>query len=48
MWFQVTGRECDEPAGKDFAGQHLNLLYPCPANTDEQNPNIGHLLEHSR
>ena len=36
----VQGRECDEPAGKTILGIYTNLLYPCPANTDEQNPNI--------
>jgi hypothetical protein len=36
----VQGRECDEPAGKVLFGIYVNLLYPCPANTDEQNPNI--------
>ena len=40
LWFQVAGRECDEPAGKTLLGIYTNLLYPCPANTDEQNPNI--------
>jgi hypothetical protein len=38
--FLVQGRECDAPAGKTVVGVHTNLLYPCPANTDEQNPNI--------
>lgn len=36
----LQGRECDEPAGKTVLGIFTNLLYPCPANTDEQNPNI--------
>ncbi|HLY81923.1 MAG TPA: hypothetical protein VKQ71_03005 [Acidimicrobiales bacterium] len=36
----VQGRECDEPAGKTILGNYANLLYPCPANTDEQNPNL--------
>lgn len=36
----LQGRECDEPAGKTVLGIYANLLYPCPANTDEQNPNI--------
>ncbi|MGI8864528.1 MAG: hypothetical protein ACR2JH_09055 [Solirubrobacteraceae bacterium] len=40
VWLQVTGRECDEPAGKTILGIYANLLYPCPANTDEQNPKI--------
>ena len=40
VWLQVAGRECDEPAGKVILGVFANLLYPCPANTDEQNPNI--------
>jgi hypothetical protein len=40
VWFQVAGLECDEPAGKTVLGVYTNLLYPCPANTDEQNPNI--------
>jgi|GEM_PF-6152795 len=40
VWFQVQGRECDEPAGKTVLGVYAHLLYPCPANTDEQNPNI--------
>ncbi len=35
----IQGRECDEPAGKLLFGIFANLLYPCPANTDEQNPN---------
>jgi hypothetical protein len=40
VWFQVAGRECDEPAGATILGIHTNILSPCPANTDEQNPNI--------
>jgi hypothetical protein len=36
----VQGRECDEPAGTTVLGIPANLLYPCPANTDERNPNI--------
>jgi hypothetical protein len=40
VWVQVAGLECDEPAGKMLFGMFANLLYPCPANTDEQNPNI--------
>jgi len=36
----VQGRECDEPAGRTVLGVQANLLYPCPANTDELNPNI--------
>jgi hypothetical protein len=40
LWLQVQGRECDEPAGKTILGIYANLLSPCPANTDEQNPNI--------
>jgi hypothetical protein len=40
VWFQVAGRECDEPAEKTILGIYTNLLSPCPANTDEQNPNI--------
>jgi hypothetical protein len=36
----IQGRECDEPAGKMVFGIEANLLYPCPANTDEQNPNL--------
>jgi hypothetical protein len=40
VWLQVAGRECDEPAGKTILGIYANLLYPCPANTDEENPNI--------
>jgi hypothetical protein len=36
----VQGRECDEPAGRTVVGIYANLLYPCPANTDELNPNI--------
>jgi hypothetical protein len=36
----VTGLECDEPAGKRVLGVYANLLYPCPANRDEQNPNV--------
>jgi hypothetical protein len=44
VWLQVNGRECDEPAGKTLFGLYANLLYPCPANTDEQNPDIFQLL----
>jgi hypothetical protein len=40
VWFEVTGRECDEPAGKVVLGVFAHLLYPCPANLDEMNPNI--------
>jgi hypothetical protein len=40
LWLLVQGRECDEPAGKTLFGVYANLLYPCPANRDEQNPNI--------
>jgi hypothetical protein len=40
VWLQVAGRECDEPAAKVVLGIYANPLYPCPANTDEQNPNI--------
>jgi hypothetical protein len=40
VWLQVAGRECDEPAGKTVVGVFAHLLYPCPANTDEQNPNL--------
>jgi hypothetical protein len=40
IWLQVNGRECDEPAGKTVLGEYANLLYPCPPNRDEQNPNI--------
>jgi hypothetical protein len=40
VWLQVSGRECDEPAGKTVFGVYANLLYPCPKNTDEQNPNV--------
>jgi hypothetical protein len=36
----VQGRECDEPAGTTVLGIQANLLYPCPANTDERNPNL--------
>ena len=36
----VQGRECDEPAGNRILGVFANLLYPCPANTDEQNPDL--------
>src|SRR5205085_4056546 len=45
VWLQVNGRECDEPAGKTLIGLYANLLYPCPANTDEQNPNILDLFD---
>jgi hypothetical protein len=40
IWFQVQGRECDEPANKTILGVFAHLLYPCPANQDEQNPNL--------
>jgi hypothetical protein len=36
----VAGRECDEPTGKYVFGVYAHLLYPCPANTDEQNSNV--------
>jgi hypothetical protein len=36
----VQGRECDEPAGTTVLTVFAHLLYPCPANTDEQNPDI--------
>jgi hypothetical protein len=41
---QLTGRECDEPGGTTVLGIQANLVYPCPANTTEQNPNILALL----
>jgi hypothetical protein len=44
VWLQLAGRECDEPAGNTVLGIHTNLLYPCPANTDELNPNILNLF----
>jgi hypothetical protein len=44
LWLQLTGRECDEPGGKMVLGIYANLVYPCPANTTEQNPNIYKLL----
>jgi hypothetical protein len=44
LWFQVSGRECDEPGGTTVVGIFANLVYPCPANTTEQNPNIYALL----
>jgi hypothetical protein len=40
VWFQVDGRECDQPAGRVVVGIATNPVYPCPANTDELNPNI--------
>jgi hypothetical protein len=40
FWLQMSGRECDAPAGVTILGIFTNLLYPCPANTDEQNPDI--------
>jgi hypothetical protein len=45
VWFQVAGLECDEPAGNTVLGIHTSLLYPCPANTDEQNPNIFKIFD---
>ncbi len=42
--FLVQGRECDEPAGTTLFGIYANLVYPCPANTDEINPNIYDLF----
>lgn len=36
----VQGRECDEPGGKVILGIFAHVLYPCPVNTDEQNPNL--------
>jgi hypothetical protein len=44
LWLQVSGRECDEPGGTTVLGIPANLVYPCPANTTEQNPNIFKLL----
>jgi hypothetical protein len=40
IWLEVQGRECDEPAGTVILGNFANLLYPCPANKDEQNPDL--------
>jgi hypothetical protein len=40
VWLQVDGRECDQPAGTVVLGIATNLVYPCPANTDELDPNI--------
>ena len=40
VWLQVQGGECDAPAGKKVLGIYAHRLYPCPNNTDEQNPNI--------
>lgn len=45
VWLQVNGHECDEPAGKTLFGVYANLIYPCPANRDEQNPNILELFK---
>ncbi|HEY3192272.1 MAG TPA: hypothetical protein VGJ61_05765 [Solirubrobacterales bacterium] len=44
LWLQVSGRECDEPGGTTVLGIAANLVYPCPANTTEQNPNVFKLL----
>jgi hypothetical protein len=44
LWFQLSGRECDEPGGTVVLGVHANLVAPCPANTTEQNPNVLALL----
>jgi hypothetical protein len=44
LWLQLTGRECDEPGGTVVLGLNANLVYPCPANTTEQNPNVFKLL----
>jgi hypothetical protein len=41
----VQGRECDEPAGTTVLGVAAPLLYPCPANTDEQNPNLFDIFQ---
>lgn len=40
LWIQMQGSECDEPAGRTLFGVYATVLYPCPANRDEQNPNI--------
>lgn len=40
VWLQISGIECDEPAGRNVLGIYANLLYPCPANTDELNPDV--------
>jgi hypothetical protein len=44
LWLQLTGRECDEPGGTTVLGINANLVYPCPPNTTEQNPNVFKLL----
>jgi hypothetical protein len=40
VWFQIAGRECDEPAGQVVLGVSMNMLFPCPANTDELSTDI--------
>ena len=44
LWFQLGGRECDEPSGTTLFGVAAGLVHPCPANSTEINPNIFELL----
>ena len=39
VWFQLTGRECDELNNTSRFGLTVGLERPCPTNSDEQNPN---------
>ena len=45
VWLQLTGRECDEPAGKKILGVYANLIHPCPVNRSEQNPDIFKIFQ---
>ena len=46
VWLQVSGRECDEPAGVFVQSVSIfaHILSPCPANAFEQNPDIFDLF----
>jgi hypothetical protein len=39
VWFQMYGRECDEPADTTVFGIYARIVKPCGANRDEINPN---------
>ena len=40
VWFQLSGRECDELNNTSRFGLTVGLERPCPTNNDEQNPNL--------
>lgn len=39
VWFQMYGRECDEPGDTTVFGIYARIVKPCGANRDEINPN---------